>query len=86
MRVFNPDQFFKRRDIFSSENFGPGDQNFQDQNSRDTSHWSECLSVTEECGAATSLTSHHHGKNCLKVREFINVQFYYIENKLAISA
>ena len=25
MKVFNPDQFFKRRTIFSSENFGPGD-------------------------------------------------------------
>ena len=35
MRVFNPDRFFKRRTIFSSKNFGPGDQNFQDQNSRD---------------------------------------------------
>ena len=35
MRVFNSDRFFKRRTIFSSENFGPGDQNFQDQNSRD---------------------------------------------------
>ena len=30
-----PDRFFERRTIFSSENFGPGDQNFQDQNSRD---------------------------------------------------
>ena len=27
MRDFNPDRFFKRRTIFSSENFGPGDQN-----------------------------------------------------------
>ena len=37
MRVFNPDRFFKRRTIISSENFGPADQNFQDQNSRDRS-------------------------------------------------
>ena len=35
MSVFNPDRFFKGRTIFSGENFGPGDQNFQDQNSRD---------------------------------------------------
>ena len=35
MSVFNPEQFFKRRTIFSIENFGPWDQNFQDQNSRD---------------------------------------------------
>ena len=33
--VFNPDQFLQRRTTFSSENFGPADQNFQDQNSRD---------------------------------------------------
>ena len=39
--------------------------------------------VTEECGA---VTSHHRGKKSLKVSEFINVLFYYIENKLAISA
>ena len=46
MRVFNPDRFFKRRTIFSSENFGPGDQNFQDQNSRDSSVYplQQCLS------------------------------------------
>ena len=28
--------------------------------------------------------SHHSGKKWLKVSEVINVQFYYIENKLAI--
>ena len=33
--VFYPDQFLQRRTIFSSENFGPADQNFQDQNSHD---------------------------------------------------
>ena len=33
MSVFNVDRFFKRRTIFSNENFGPGEQNFQDQNS-----------------------------------------------------
>ena len=32
---FNPDQFLQRRTIFSSENIGPADQNFQDQYSRD---------------------------------------------------
>ena len=37
MWVFNPDRFFKRRTIFSSENFDPEDQNFEDQNSRDRS-------------------------------------------------
>ena len=36
MGVFNPDRFFTRRTIFSSENFDPPDQNFQDQNSRDS--------------------------------------------------
>ena len=35
MSVFNPDRFFTRRTIFSRENFGPPDQYFQDQNSRD---------------------------------------------------
>ena len=34
MSVFNPDRFFKGQTIFSSKNFGPGDQNFQDQNSK----------------------------------------------------
>ena len=33
---FNPDQFLQRRTIFSSENIGPADQNFQDQYSRDS--------------------------------------------------
>ena len=31
MNIFNPDRFFKRWTIFSNENFGLGDQNFQDQ-------------------------------------------------------
>ena len=31
---FNLDQFLQRRTIFSSENIGPADQNFQDQYSR----------------------------------------------------
>ena len=46
MRVFNHDRFFKRLTIFSSENFGPGDQNFQDQNSRDRPH-AECKSFVQ---------------------------------------
>ena len=33
--IFNPDQFLQRQTIFSSENFGPVDRNFQDQNSHD---------------------------------------------------
>ena len=55
MTVFNPDRFFKRRTIFSSENFGPGDQNFQDQNSRDRT--SSCTCILPECsGDGLSLT------------------------------
>ena len=30
MRVFSPDRLFKRRTMFSSENFGLGDQNSRD--------------------------------------------------------
>ena len=34
MSVFNPDRFCKRRTVFSSENFGPGDQNSRDRYAR----------------------------------------------------
>ena len=49
MKVFNPDRFFKRRTIFSSENFGPGDQNFQDQNSRDSALVIRVLKIKNSC-------------------------------------